>query len=241
MIARFLQRAIEEGADFIETDILASKDGVLICHHDVFLDNTTNIADHKEFADRKRTYMVQGVNTTGFFVGNDAFPLNFLCFSLLLPLDMIVMMVGAFACPISLLSLKLHWTYYKLSWFKVSTNILKIFLIGCSWFHSGRTKNIEGEAEVQFPRSTIQWLAPLSVMYVFFFFNTPLAQFKIIFFISWKSPKLHFMLVNNFMVIPCHEWYVYFITDFTMKYILSSSRDYTKKILCTFQQYLTLC
>lgn len=61
-------RAIEEGADFIETDILASKDGVLICHHDVFLDDTTNIADHKEFADRKRTCMVQGVNTTAFFV-----------------------------------------------------------------------------------------------------------------------------------------------------------------------------
>lgn len=75
MIARFLQRAIEEGADFIETDILASKDGVLICHHDVILDDTTNIADHKEFADRKRTYMFQGVNTTSFFVGNDAFPL----------------------------------------------------------------------------------------------------------------------------------------------------------------------
>uniref|UniRef100_A0A6N2LGT2 glycerophosphodiester phosphodiesterase n=1 Tax=Salix viminalis TaxID=40686 RepID=A0A6N2LGT2_SALVM len=60
-------RAIEEGADFIETDILSSKDGVLICFHDVTLDDTTDIADHKEFANRKRTYDVQGVNTTGFF------------------------------------------------------------------------------------------------------------------------------------------------------------------------------
>ncbi|XP_015571933.1 glycerophosphodiester phosphodiesterase GDPD6 [Ricinus communis] len=60
-------RAIEEGADFIETDILSSKDGVLICFHDVTLDDTTDIAQHKEFADRKRTYEVQGVNTTGFF------------------------------------------------------------------------------------------------------------------------------------------------------------------------------
>ncbi|CAK9147960.1 unnamed protein product [Ilex paraguariensis] len=60
-------RAIEEGADFIETDILASKDGVLICHHDVTLDDTTDIAEHKEFANRKRTYEVQGVNTTGYF------------------------------------------------------------------------------------------------------------------------------------------------------------------------------
>ncbi|KAL8457612.1 hypothetical protein ACS0TY_034657 [Phlomoides rotata] len=60
-------RAIEEGADFIETDILASKDGVLICFHDVTLDETTDIADHKEFSNRKRTYEVQGDNITGFF------------------------------------------------------------------------------------------------------------------------------------------------------------------------------
>ncbi|CAF2355780.1 unnamed protein product [Brassica napus] len=62
-----LQRAIEEGADFIESDILSTKDGVLICHHDVNLDDTTDVADHKEFADRKRTYEVQGMNMTGFF------------------------------------------------------------------------------------------------------------------------------------------------------------------------------
>ncbi|KAH9603043.1 hypothetical protein KSS87_004374 [Heliosperma pusillum] len=60
-------RAIEEGTDFIETDILATKDGVLICHHDVNLDVTSDIADHKEFADRKRTYEVEGVNMTGLF------------------------------------------------------------------------------------------------------------------------------------------------------------------------------
>ncbi|XP_050290367.1 glycerophosphodiester phosphodiesterase GDPD6-like [Quercus robur] len=64
-------RAIEEGADFIETDILASKDGVLICSHDVTLDldNRTNIANFSQFADRKRTYEVQGVNMTRWFVG----------------------------------------------------------------------------------------------------------------------------------------------------------------------------
>ncbi|GAB2270130.1 Glycerophosphodiester phosphodiesterase gdpd6 [Dionaea muscipula] len=61
-------RAIVEGADFIEADILATKDGVLICHHDVILDDTTDIKTHKDFAHRKRTIEVQGVNTTGFFV-----------------------------------------------------------------------------------------------------------------------------------------------------------------------------
>uniref|UniRef100_M8AY79 glycerophosphodiester phosphodiesterase n=1 Tax=Aegilops tauschii TaxID=37682 RepID=M8AY79_AEGTA len=62
-------RAIEEGADFIETDILASKDGHLICFHDVILDATTDIANRTEFAGRKRTYDVQGFKLTGWFIG----------------------------------------------------------------------------------------------------------------------------------------------------------------------------
>lgn len=61
-------RAIEEGTDFIETDILASKDGVLMCHHDVILDDTTDVLDHKEFLDRKRTYEVERANMTGLFI-----------------------------------------------------------------------------------------------------------------------------------------------------------------------------
>jgi glycerophosphoryl diester phosphodiesterase len=64
-----LQRAIEEGADFIETDVLASKDGHLVCFHDVTLDATTDVADHAEFAGRKRTYEVQGEDVTGWFIG----------------------------------------------------------------------------------------------------------------------------------------------------------------------------
>ncbi|VAH64236.1 unnamed protein product [Triticum turgidum subsp. durum] len=61
-------RAIEEGADFIETDILASKDGALICFHDVTLDDTTDISSRKEFANRRRTYEVEWANVTGWFV-----------------------------------------------------------------------------------------------------------------------------------------------------------------------------
>jgi len=86
-----LQRAIKEGADFIETDILSSKDGVLICFHDVTLDDTTDVAQHKEFANRKRTYIVQDANTTGFFTGNDfsstVFSQEFspFCYVLLIP------------------------------------------------------------------------------------------------------------------------------------------------------------
>ncbi|BAF12542.1 glycerophosphodiester phosphodiesterase GDPD6 [Oryza sativa Japonica Group] len=61
-------RAIEEGADFIESDILATKDGHLICFHDVILDATTDIANRTEFANRKRTYEVERQNVTGWFV-----------------------------------------------------------------------------------------------------------------------------------------------------------------------------
>lgn len=64
-----LQRAIEEGADFIESDILATKDGHLICFHDVILDATTDIANRTEFSNRKRTYEVERQNVTGWFVG----------------------------------------------------------------------------------------------------------------------------------------------------------------------------
>ncbi|KAK1273727.1 hypothetical protein QJS04_geneDACA007997 [Acorus gramineus] len=53
------ERAIEEGADFTETDIPATKDGELICLHDVTLDATTDVADHPEFADRRTTFEVK--------------------------------------------------------------------------------------------------------------------------------------------------------------------------------------
>ncbi|XP_052624929.1 glycerophosphodiester phosphodiesterase GDPD6 [Lactuca sativa] len=61
-------RAIEEGTDFIETDILVSKNDVLMCHHDVILDDTTDVLEHIQFADRKRTYEVEGANMTGLFI-----------------------------------------------------------------------------------------------------------------------------------------------------------------------------
>ena len=47
--------AIQQGADFIEPDLVMTQDGVLIVRHDRFLSTTTNVADHPEFADRKRT------------------------------------------------------------------------------------------------------------------------------------------------------------------------------------------
>lgn len=89
----FLQRAIEEGADFIETDVLSSKDGVLICFHDVILDLTTDIAEHKEFADRKRSYELQGFNVSGFFIGTEVLPTVNILF-ILVQIDCIMQVVS---------------------------------------------------------------------------------------------------------------------------------------------------
>lgn len=61
-------RAIDEGADFIEADIEATKDGHLVCFHDTTLDGTTDVAHHPEFAGRRRTLEVQWANVTGYFV-----------------------------------------------------------------------------------------------------------------------------------------------------------------------------
>ena len=49
------QLAIDLGTDFIEPDMVFTKDGHLIARHDHYLSTTTNVADHPEFADRKTT------------------------------------------------------------------------------------------------------------------------------------------------------------------------------------------
>lgn len=46
---------IEQGADYVEPDLVLTKDGHLVARHDVYLSSTTDVADHPEFADRKRT------------------------------------------------------------------------------------------------------------------------------------------------------------------------------------------
>ncbi len=48
------ETAIAQGADFIEPDLVMTKDGVLIARHDAYLSATTDISDRSEFADRKK-------------------------------------------------------------------------------------------------------------------------------------------------------------------------------------------
>ncbi|WP_417469435.1 glycerophosphodiester phosphodiesterase family protein [Maricaulis sp.] len=46
--------AIEQGADIIEPDLVLTSDGVFVVRHDRWLSDSTDIADHPEFADRRR-------------------------------------------------------------------------------------------------------------------------------------------------------------------------------------------
>ena len=61
---------IELGADYIETDLVATKDGHLIARHEPNIIGTTNVDNLPEFAARKRTIMLDGVPETGFFVSD---------------------------------------------------------------------------------------------------------------------------------------------------------------------------
>jgi glycerophosphoryl diester phosphodiesterase len=60
-------KAIELGADFIELDLISTKDGVLIARHDPNLGISTDVAKHPEFAARKRTTSIDGEVQTGWF------------------------------------------------------------------------------------------------------------------------------------------------------------------------------
>ena len=62
--------AIELGADFIEPDVVATKDGHLITRHEPNITNTTDVANHPEFASRRRTAVVDGAMEEGFFASD---------------------------------------------------------------------------------------------------------------------------------------------------------------------------
>ena len=57
--------AVEMGADFIEPDLVVTKDGVLIARHENEMSGTTDVADR--FPDRKRTRTIDGQSITGWF------------------------------------------------------------------------------------------------------------------------------------------------------------------------------
>ena len=62
--------AIAMGADAIEPDAVSTKDGVLIARHDPNLAFSTDVADHPEFAGRKRSMSVDGDVQEGWFASD---------------------------------------------------------------------------------------------------------------------------------------------------------------------------
>src|SRR6266545_4987925 len=59
--------AIELGADYVEPDLVSTKDHVLVARHENDITGTTDVASHPEFADRKTTKTVDGNQITGWF------------------------------------------------------------------------------------------------------------------------------------------------------------------------------
>jgi len=61
------ERAIDEGADYIEPDLVATKDLVLVARHENELSGTTDVATREEFEDRRRDKTIDGRLVAGWF------------------------------------------------------------------------------------------------------------------------------------------------------------------------------
>lgn len=59
--------AVALGADAVEPDIVATRDGVLVLRHENEISGTTDVARHPEFAGRRTTKRIDGVSLTGWF------------------------------------------------------------------------------------------------------------------------------------------------------------------------------
>ena len=58
------------GADYIEPDLVSTKDGHLVARHEPNITSTTDVKDHPEFAGRKRTAIVDGAEEEGWFASD---------------------------------------------------------------------------------------------------------------------------------------------------------------------------
>src|ERR1700761_7507511 len=59
--------AMQDGADYVEPDLVMTKDGVLVARHENEIGGTTNVAEHPEFASRHTTKVIDGTSVTGWF------------------------------------------------------------------------------------------------------------------------------------------------------------------------------
>jgi glycerophosphoryl diester phosphodiesterase len=61
------ERAIDQGADYIEPDLVVTKDLVLVSRHENELSGTTDVATREEFEDRRRDKIIDGQRIAGWF------------------------------------------------------------------------------------------------------------------------------------------------------------------------------
>jgi glycerophosphoryl diester phosphodiesterase len=59
--------AMEQGADYIEPDLVSTRDGVLIARHENEIGGTTDVAQHREFAARRTRKLIDGAPVEGWF------------------------------------------------------------------------------------------------------------------------------------------------------------------------------
>jgi glycerophosphoryl diester phosphodiesterase len=59
--------AIQQGVDYIEPDVVATRDGRLVARHENEISSTTDVAAHPEFTDRRTTKVIDGRSLTGWF------------------------------------------------------------------------------------------------------------------------------------------------------------------------------
>jgi glycerophosphoryl diester phosphodiesterase len=59
--------AIRLGVDYIEPDLVSTRDGVLVARHENDISDTTDVAAHTEFAGRRTTKTIDGAEVTGWF------------------------------------------------------------------------------------------------------------------------------------------------------------------------------
>jgi len=59
--------AVDQGADYIEPDLVMTRDGVLIARHENEISGATDVAEHPEYAGRRRSQVIDGESVTGWF------------------------------------------------------------------------------------------------------------------------------------------------------------------------------
>jgi glycerophosphoryl diester phosphodiesterase len=59
--------AVQDGADYVEPDLVMTKDGVLVARHENEIGGTTDVGGHPEFGSRRTTKVIDGTSVTGWF------------------------------------------------------------------------------------------------------------------------------------------------------------------------------